>query len=455
MHIKTFDELITPDERTLRFTPLGLSTGPQILKPEYAAEFQQQAIKGCDLHHDVPEDTRYSFERIRMLHSYGIFCYEAFTVAHDMSWLVMEQAFRERFITHFGGIIPFINTKTGLEDTITVQNFEDVYEAVNRGGSHSRQGWQLRVKATGESMDFKATFYSLLKWARAEGLLHGQGNRRTEDIYRKIRNRVAHPSYHLGTPPDSARTIHDLAEIINRLWGYSTPGGRLYPAPLKREVLVVAWTDVEVGMTHAIMRDYQLATFNEPGNWQCMIVRALFDDEGISEFDAQYERTNLPAELLWGPGSTDEALDWLEKHQPGPDTTDYLDRLFALRVHEGRVSLAMRPEVALARPADRRQGRWFIVKADYPNIAFAHVRHVKNGVVCGDPAPSIRTLQSIATAAIPPIPRCAVEPLFDGAWDEMVIFMADRLAITKPAGVSTARVYPRFSLGVAPDVEAD
>ena len=247
MRIKTFDELITPDERTLRFTSLGLSTGPQVLKPEYAAEFQQQVIAGCDLHPDVPKDTRSAFERVRTLHTYGIFCYEAFTVADDLSWLVMEQAFRERFITYFGGTIPFINTKSGVEETITVQNFEEVYAAVQKRGTHPSNRWHLKVKATGQSMEFQARFSSLLKWARAEGLLHGQGNRRTEDIYRRIRNHVAHPSYHLRMPPDSARTIHDLAEIINRLWGHATPGGRLYPAPLEREVLVVAWTDAEVG----------------------------------------------------------------------------------------------------------------------------------------------------------------------------------------------------------------
>ena len=42
-------------------------------------------------------------------------------------------------------------------------------------------------------------------------------------------------------PVDSARTISDAAEIINHLWGSSTPGGRLYPAPVRSEIQVVAW----------------------------------------------------------------------------------------------------------------------------------------------------------------------------------------------------------------------
>ena len=455
MRIKTFDELIAPDERTLRFTPLGFSMGPQILKPEYAAEFQQQVIAGCDLHPDVPEDTRNAFERVRTLHSYGILCYEAFTVADDLSWLVMEQAFRERFVTYFNGTIPFVNIRTGDEDAITVRNFEEVYQAVTPGGSHAKGVWRLKLRSNGQPMKFRASFSHLLKWARQEGLLHGQRNRSIEEVYRRIRNRVAHPSYHITMPPASARTIHDLAEVINRLWGHATPGGRLYPAPLEREVIVVAWRDTEVEPSYKIMRGYQLATFHEPGDWQCLIIRAVFNDEGIWEFDARYERTHLPAELLWGPGLTHEALAWLNVHRPEPDTTDYLDRLFVLRIHNGRTSLAMRPEVALARLADRRDGQWFIVKVDYPNDAFAHVRHIKNGVVCGDPSPTVCQVQSGVTMTSTPIPFCPVEPVFDGTWDEMARHLADRFAITKPAVVSAAKVHPQFSLDVAPDVEAD
>jgi hypothetical protein len=452
--IKTLTELITPDERTLRFTPLGFSTGGT-LKPEYAAKFQQEVIASCELNPDVPEGTRNGFERLRTLHSYGILCYEAFTVADDLAWLVMEQALRERFVTYFNGTIPFVNTKTGVEDSITVQDFDGVYETVRRGGSHAARAWHIKLRSTGELMEFRGSFSHLLKWARQEGLLHGQRNKALEPIYRRIRNRVAHPSYHLKMPPDSARTIHDLAEIINRLWGHPTPGGRLYPAPLDRQVLVVAWTDAEVGTTHMILRDYQLATFHEPGNWMCIVVRAIFEDEGVWEFDARFERTNLPTELLWGPGRPDEALAWMNEAKPEADATDYLDRLFSLRIHEDRASLAMRPETALALPAERRAGRWFIVRADFPNDAFVHVRHIKDGVTCGASDPVVRQLQPGVIATSPPIPHCAVEGVFEGEWDDMVRILASRFKVTEPATLSTVRVRPRFSLGVAPDVEAE
>jgi len=453
MRIRSLTELTTPDDRSLRFTPLGFSTGGT-LKPEYAAKYQQELIAGCDLHDDVPDETRSAFERLRTLHSYGIVCYEAFTVADDLSWLVMEQAFRERFVTFFDGVIPFLNAKTGATDSLPVRSFEDVYQAVTHGGPYVSGQWKLQARS-GEPMEFRASFSHLLKWARQEGLLHGQRNRHLEEIYRRLRNHVAHPSYHLAMPPESSRTIHDLAEIINRLWGHSTPGGRLYPAPLARQILIVAWNDQESGAARAILRDYQLEAFHEPGNWTCVAIRGVFEDEGVWEFSAEYESTSLPAELLWGPGTPEDALAWWKDAQPETDSVDYLDRIFALRIHDGRSSLAMRPETALARPVDRQAGRWFLVRADYPNDAFSHVRHIKNGVPCGDPDTAVAQLLPGTVAVSPPLGQCAAEHLFSGDWSEMVDELARRFNITDAAALSTVRVPPRFNLAVAPDVEAE
>ena len=41
MELRTFAELITPDDRSLRFTPFGLSTSG-LLDPEPAAEFERK-----------------------------------------------------------------------------------------------------------------------------------------------------------------------------------------------------------------------------------------------------------------------------------------------------------------------------------------------------------------------------------------------------------------------------
>jgi len=105
MDIRTFTELTTPDERSLRFTPLGLATGGK-LSPENAAEFQQRSIAAADLVPAIPEGTRSSFERLRTLHAYGVLCYDLFTVVADQTWVVLEQALRERFIEFYGGVIP-------------------------------------------------------------------------------------------------------------------------------------------------------------------------------------------------------------------------------------------------------------------------------------------------------------------------------------------------------------
>jgi hypothetical protein len=53
---KTFDQLITPDPRTLRFSPLGFLPGT--VTSELATELQQEAIGWCDLRENVPEQTR-------------------------------------------------------------------------------------------------------------------------------------------------------------------------------------------------------------------------------------------------------------------------------------------------------------------------------------------------------------------------------------------------------------
>ena len=88
-------------------------------------------------------------------------------------------------------------------------------------------------------MTFSGAMGQLQEWARREALLDGQRSRRLDPVFRSIRNNAAHPHYHLVMPLNSARTIRDLAEIINRLWGHTTPGGRLYPAPLGRKVLIL------------------------------------------------------------------------------------------------------------------------------------------------------------------------------------------------------------------------
>jgi hypothetical protein len=457
--IKTLEELTTPDDRTLRFTSLGFST-MGTLAPKAAAEFQQQVIAHCDLHPDVAEGTRSGFERLRTLHSYGIFCYDTFTVVADLAWLLLEQALRERFLVFYEGVVPLTHSRTREERPLTAATFDIVDDAFRRGGSHANGKWLLSL-SDGETMEFRGGMGQLQRWARKEGLLEGQRNKRLDPVHVEMRNAVAHPQYHLASPPDSARTIRDLAEMINRLWGHRTPGGRLYPTPIDRQVLVVAWTEADQGLTHTVFRDYQLEGFiQDPdatadGPWTCMVIRGVFQDQSVMDFNGQYECTNYPADLLWGPVRPEDALAWITSEQPQTDTVEYLDRVFAVRIDAGRTSLARRPEVALALPAERRSGRWLIVRADFPSDAFGHARHLKDDLPWDGPGSTSQRLRGAASAEAPPRCRCAVEDLFDGDWDGMVETLADTFKLTDPAPLLTARVRPRSSMRVAPDVEAD
>ena len=109
-------------------------------------------------------------------------------------------------------------------------------------------------------------------------------------------------------PVDSARTISDAAEIINHLWGSSTPGGRLYPAPVHREIQVVARRPDGSMMSGLASRppDPELA------DWTYVVVRAVLHDEGLGRLDALYETTTYPCDLLWGRGRCEDAGAWLQ-----------------------------------------------------------------------------------------------------------------------------------------------
>ncbi len=84
-----------------------------MLTPESTADFQQLSIADIELASAVPEGTRESFERVRLFHSYGVLCYELFTITDDLTWIVLEQALRERFIDFYRRQIPIVD-KQGM-----------------------------------------------------------------------------------------------------------------------------------------------------------------------------------------------------------------------------------------------------------------------------------------------------------------------------------------------------
>lgn len=406
MEIRSFAELTSPDERTLRFTGLGLAIGG-LLSPEEASEFQQTSVASAELVDAVPAKVRASFDRLRNFHSYGVICYDLFTMTDDLTWIVLEQALRERFVQFYNGKIPLID-RNGKSDSVSAPSFEWIAKAVRRGGSHA-EGWHLRLEKAAE-IAVPLTLAPLLRWARRVGLLDGQRNRRVQlTVYPELRNHFAHGEGfgHTGMPNASARSIHDLAEVINRLWGARTPGGRIYPGPLGRVPVVVAWSpgwsDGVVGSTLTFMRPDQL-TDNANDDRTYLVVLAAEREQELREFDSRYELTTFPSEFLWGPGTGSDVIEWLAASTPTGDQVDYLDRLFAVRHSGGKVSLPYRPEKLLSIPADRRSGRWSLLRADFPIDALSHVRHNNRGEGCPDLEYG----------------GCPVELVAEGSWSDVV-----------------------------------
>ncbi|GIF48197.1 hypothetical protein DFJ67_3518 [Asanoa ferruginea] len=378
MQITSLAQLRETDERTQRFTPLGLGLD-RMLTPESAATYHQETVAQIDLADAVAQGTRDAFERLRKIRAYGVLCYEIYTLVNDHALLVIEQALRDRFIHFHDGSCTFVH-RDGHEKTITITDYDDVYKAAKR--FPARRGYQLVVGRGPAAVEFNGMLDGLRKWARAAGVLRGQRNRRIEQVLATLRNSVAHPSStHLLTPVDCAETLRDLAEFINQLWGVPTPGGRLYPAPVERDALFIGW-NANGSVTLAPADHLSAGLVRLDQIEQCAIVRAVFcpgtrlEDPDLYYFDSRYENTRLPTEYLWGPGSPTEAATWLTTTSPTRDFVDLLDQVFAIR-HEGdRVYRPMKPGVvALLDPADQ-SGHWYLVQADTPQDAYLHIRQI-------------------------------------------------------------------------------
>jgi hypothetical protein len=315
------------------------------------------------------------FERLRLLYVYGCFQYDFFTVANDLAPIVLEAALGERFVSCYEGTIPMVDT-TGRVETFPASDFKTVYDRVTGPEFRKRTKWRLRSSRGHQSMQFSGNLTDLLGWARMEGLLKGQRNRRLEPILVKIRNRSAHAARpHLLMPTDSARMIRDLAEIINHLWGQSTPGGHLYPAPLRRDVVAIGWDETHT--TTMLLRRDQLEASTDKQNWTFIIVRAVQGDPNLWHYDREFESTIYPAEYLWGPGSLEPALAFLSEADPEGDEVTYQDRIFVVAERQGSPEPPRRPEVFLSRPVDDPSRTWHLVRADYPVDAYAHVRSAR------------------------------------------------------------------------------
>jgi len=445
VEIKSLDELREVDERTLSFSPFGVGGK---MTPQGAARFQQEVVSHPEVAPGVPQRVRDCFDRLRMTHSYGVLCYDFFTIAHDQAQLALEFAFRERFAEFHGGTVEFRDTAGNLHHVATAP-FRELQAEISR---HEEDEWRLVVRRTGRALRFDGMLDSLLRWAREEELLRGQRNRARDRLLRNARDYVAHGAGdHLLMPVDSARAISDVAEIINHLWGAATPGGRLYPAPIRREVQMVGWSPrgnvmagqvglPDDGQTLELQAAVEQIQSAVPGgdpvdDWTWILVRAVPHDEGLMRFDSLFEATSYPCELLWGPTNIEDAVAWAVRELPQGDTVDVLDRLFLVQYHGDRLYLPRRPEIALGLTGSDRAGTWSLICADSPADAFMHAR----SVVIGGSGCSRRG----------PCQQCAVETVRRGTWKEVT----DALAAQRPqcqslqvpdARVSSLLRWPRY-----------
>lgn len=415
MITRTLEQLRTPDQRAQLFTPHGLGVS-HMLTPESALAHQHAMLDGTDLADEVAESTRLRFGRLRTLYLRGVLDYESFTVAGDDARLVVEHALRDRFLTFYQHRIVLVSASSGRERTARVGSFEKVRAAFKRRNSP----WKLKLTTGGVLEQFNGMLNDLWNWARAEGLLPGQRARSMQPVQVALRNTVAHPSgYHLGTPVDAARVIRDLAEIINCLWGARTPGGRLHPAPVHRSVQLIVWDDtgrVEIGDVSSVPTE-QVAV-----DATCLLVRAQVDDrDELLGFDSRFETTRYPVELLWGPGTAEQARAWVEAHRPVDDEVDTLDRHFVVRRHGDRVGPPRSTAVTAGLPTDQRAGTWFLVKADDPLSAFNHIRN--------------QTDDTSACTNTKPCPNCPAHTLIEGDWNTILCHAAQ-------AGLDTRALAP-------------
>lgn len=429
--------LTEPSEATLAFGFI------RTMAPDDQVRHIQSMVATADLCSEVPDDLRASFDRLRRIFAYGLFYYDTFTAVYDLTWLTMEQALRERFVTYYEGHIPLVSSKLGQEKVLDVDNFQQVQAAFSRGGPCAKDGWTVKVSTTGAPLEglrpFRGSLVQLQRWARQEGLFRGQRNAKLEVIYRHFRNWAAHPHRHLVMPMDAAGAIHDLAEIINNLWGHPTPGGRLYPSPLRRSARIVGWTPVATGSRVEMLPDH-LATWSEPeADWQFVVVLAAEQDSSLMEFDPRYEMTDLPSQLIWGPGSRAETLAWLRSNEVPGDEVTYQDRVFAVRRTANQTYLPRRPGVALGLSEERRAGTWYLIRADAPLAAFSHVRH--KGILAD-------CQQGDAMEG------CQVEELYEGSWAGLEGCLRSLSLPTSPE--DSAQIWlPGWQAKYAPDVGHD
>ncbi|MHB8689137.1 MAG: AlbA family DNA-binding domain-containing protein [Candidatus Dormibacteraceae bacterium] len=410
--------LIRPDQVTLRFTGLGFSPGG-LLSPEAATRLQEHNI-AVELVEGVPDSTRKLFARLQAIHMQGIWEYQMFTVADSYALQVLEHALAHRLLTYYTNQVPVLDS-SGRRQTVETGNFDDLLATIGR-----RKYRLVSLTAPETSVNFAGTFGDLFVWARHEGLLRGQRSRRFDLVFPRMLKSTRPLEYALHMPVDSGRSIREVGEFINQIWGSSSPTGRIFPSPQPRRMLVLGWPPDrrQVG-------SFWLETLSEEHDkldWEYIVVLCVDSDDEILQFHSDFEFTNFPARLLMGPAAWGETIEWLAREQVETDSVEIVDRWFVVELGDSPGARNLGQFAGL--PRGQRGGRWLLVQADFPGDARVHAR---------------KALQSPAEhRAVGVCNHCWVEAKVAGSWSR-VLNEATRLGIDvipiAPANVETPLRY--------------
>lgn len=203
-----------------------------------------------------------------------------------------------------------------------------------------------------------------------------------------------------------------MAEIINRLWGHDTEGGRLFPTPIGRWARAAAISpDRTASLTFGMVASVRAESGRH--DWTYAVYLTARDEE-LTTTDATdpghlrfahipgCQSTNYPTSLLWGPGAWSELLATLDalSDQTPTDHVPFLDRVFYVRVTNSE-----KPEYPRDRAdvlaADLHDGSatWYVIRADFPADAYVFVRDRDETPGVGEgPATLIRCLTGDAAA---------------------------------------------------------
>jgi hypothetical protein len=372
------------DETTLRFSAWGFGGR---LEPADSAAFLSGLLSHATLVDAVPEDVRMGFERVHKVFLHGLLDYDLFTAAYFLGHLVLEGALRARFISYYDGAIPVV--RDGVDDTLVVSTFADYHGAL-RAARRRRE--KLRLRATPDE-GLPRGYPDLYQWARRRDLLIGQRNVGVFGSIVRLRNYVAHPEGHMvDMPPSVFRFLRDVAEIINRLWGHDTEGGRLFPKPIPRWARVAALSpDRCAAVTFGSLA--QLRIESDHRDWTYAVFLAAAEEDLVA-FDFQspghqrfayvpgFQMTNYPVQLLWGPGPWDDLIQVIDRFsdEAPVDQVTFLDRTFYVRrTSDGALEYPRdRSDVLGGNLADE-SAVWKVLRADFPADAFVAVRDHLDG----------------------------------------------------------------------------